>query len=100
MKLHDDSSPAAGRTGDIKNNQQVPESAKKSSPFREEEQYAGNDLDLSSAPFEIRKDISDFRERKALTRHLLIKCVIRSVINIEAGVMTLGTQRKISPLRY
>jgi len=81
-----------------KNNQQVPEPAK-IIPFCEKEQCVGNDFDLSPAPFESRKKISDFMERKVLARHLLIKCILCSITNVKAGVATSSSQRKINPWR-
>lgn len=79
------------------NIQRVPESAKKSLPFHNKEQYVNNDFDLSPAPFKIRNKTPDFRELKVLAQLLLIKCTLCNIINIRAGVTTLGTQRKIIP---
>lgn len=70
---------------------------KKSLPFHNKEQYVNNDFDLSPAPFKIRNKTPDFRELKVLAQLLLIKCILCNIINIRAGVTTLGTQRKIIP---
>lgn len=88
--------PGTSHTTDT-NIQRAPESAKKSLPFHNKEQYVNNDFDLSPAPFKIKNKMPDFRESKVLAQLLLIKCILCNIINIRAGVTNLGTQRKIIP---
>lgn len=101
MKLQNASLPALGRPADLSyywhKHSSSPRICKKSLPFHNKEQYVGNDFDLSPAPFKIRNKMPDIRELKVLAQLLLIKCILCNVINIRAGVTTLGTQRNIIP---